>query len=411
MFGFWEMPEGTPPPPPRSSVFVMRNGRYEPQNLMPVLPRPEAMDFDGFVPRRGHGQGLQSRPPEMRQASLFKNPVNIRKDTVRIKSASEGQERSTISFTFDALRPGRLSIFMFVTEAERASDSAETTPGAEDAQAPEPPTRSAHAAGGIGVSERTLELYAQASASSSAGSPNADGQAEPLRPEPLQVREFTAGLGQVFESDAVDFGQWPEASLAFDPSRPKDVPFCVLLELSEETNEEKATHYTYMAFHKASGLGDSPCSSPGRARDRPPWRPQVMAQKLQYGSQCFVLHEVFGVVSKSLKDTETEGGNADCIICLSEPRDTAVLPCRHLCFCGYCAGIVRLQCDRCPVCRQTVVTLLQFVKDGDVEEAKVAPQAGGVVRTGHTESFGATASPPLCAAPSSSSTLPPQPVV
>ena len=39
---------------------------------------------------------------------------------------------------------------------------------------------------------------------------------------------------------------------------------------------------------------------------------------------------------------------------------TLVLPCRHMCFCSYCAGIVRLQCDKCPVCRQKVQSLLQF---------------------------------------------------
>merc|ERR1712176_1537645 len=66
-----------------------------------------------------------------------------------------------------------------------------------------------------------------------------------------------------------------------------------------------------------------------------------------------------------------EGGNPDCVICLSEPRDTAVLPCRHMCFCSYCAGIVRLQCDRCPVCRQKVASLLQFKREASQPDAVV----------------------------------------
>merc|ERR1719469_871553 len=95
------------------------------------------------------------------------------------------------------------------------------------------------------------------------------------------------------------------------------------------------------------------------------WTKQVFAQKLQYNGQCFVLHDLFGVGSK-LSDVTSESNNnavSECIICLAEPRDTAVLPCRHMCFCRHCAGIVRLQCDRCPVCRQKVAKLLQFKRD------------------------------------------------
>eukprot|EP00435_Cladocopium_sp_Y103_P002911 s3662_g1.t1 len=85
--------------------------------------------------------------------------------------------------------------------------------------------------------------------------------------------------------------------------------------------------------------------------ERPPWSAHVIGQKLEHSGQCFILHEVFGAgptgertesnaPRQSLADHELEG-NTDCVICLSEPRDTAVLPCRHMCFCSYCAGIVR----------------------------------------------------------------------
>eukprot|EP00441_Pelagodinium_beii_P024209 CAMPEP_0197653240 /NCGR_PEP_ID=MMETSP1338-20131121/34939_1 /TAXON_ID=43686 ORGANISM="Pelagodinium beii, Strain RCC1491" /NCGR_SAMPLE_ID=MMETSP1338 /ASSEMBLY_ACC=CAM_ASM_000754 /LENGTH=57 /DNA_ID=CAMNT_0043228281 /DNA_START=54 /DNA_END=223 /DNA_ORIENTATION=- len=57
MWGFLDPQEGLPPSNPRSSVYVMRNGRYEPQNLMPVMPRPDILDFDGFVLRRGPNRG------------------------------------------------------------------------------------------------------------------------------------------------------------------------------------------------------------------------------------------------------------------------------------------------------------------------------------------------------------------
>ena len=45
-------------------------------------------------------------------------------------------------------------------------------------------------------------------------------------------------------------------------------------------------------------------------------------------------------------------GGSDCVICLSEPRDTTVLPCRHMCLCSGCAQqLVSTATRKCPVCR------------------------------------------------------------
>lgn len=37
----------------------------------------------------------------------------------------------------------------------------------------------------------------------------------------------------------------------------------------------------------------------------------------------------------------------ECVICLTEPKDTLLLPCRHMCVCSECFRHV----DKCPVCR------------------------------------------------------------
>lgn len=58
-------------------------------------------------------------------------------------------------------------------------------------------------------------------------------------------------------------------------------------------------------------------------------------------------------------------GNTECIICMCEPRDTLILPCRHMAFCNHCAGIMRYQCEKCPICRQHVTSLLQFQRKND----------------------------------------------
>jgi hypothetical protein len=43
----------------------------------------------------------------------------------------------------------------------------------------------------------------------------------------------------------------------------------------------------------------------------------------------------------------------ECVICLSDVKDTIVLPCRHFCICSECGDILRRRApQRCPICRQ-----------------------------------------------------------
>jgi len=385
MFSFWDdAQEDAPPPPARSAIFVMRNGRYEPQNLMPVLPRPDALDFDGFVVRRGANAGyMNPRPPEMRQALLLKNPASLRRDTVKMIASEEGSGEVTFKFTYDALKSGSISVHAMVREVEVTSGGAEKESEPKDPP-PSGSSANAPASGSPAVSERRLELQPQ-------GQLADVQQAKPL--EALEKKQFGEGLGQVFTTQPIKLDQWPDSSLAFDSASrdPKDIPIVICLEADCGEDEEPSTQYTYIAFNRVptspSSGGDT------QAKNRPQWSVQVFAQKLQYGSQCFVLHEVFGA-SKRLPDAEVEGGNSECVICLSEPRDTAVLPCRHMCFCSYCAGIVRLQCDRCPVCRQKVASLLQFRKD-----APPQPLATGAQAASGAETQSASAAPASPASP------------
>ena len=52
----------------------------------------------------------------------------------------------------------------------------------------------------------------------------------------------------------------------------------------------------------------------------------------------------------------------DCVICLTNPKDTAVIPCRHLCLCRDCAGPLQRQSPKCPVCRGPIDQLLHIGK-------------------------------------------------
>ncbi len=50
-------------------------------------------------------------------------------------------------------------------------------------------------------------------------------------------------------------------------------------------------------------------------------------------------------------EDEISDNSAECVVCLSDVRDTLILPCRHLCLCNACADTLRYQANCCPICR------------------------------------------------------------
>jgi len=66
------------------------------------------------------------------------------------------------------------------------------------------------------------------------------------------------------------------------------------------------------------------------------------------------------------KDPQPDDEDTSCVVCLSEPRDTVMLPCRHLCMCSPCADKLRYQHGTCPFCRNPFQALLRIkaIKNG-----------------------------------------------
>ncbi|KNC56417.1 uncharacterized protein AMSG_02388 [Thecamonas trahens ATCC 50062] len=81
---------------------------------------------------------------------------------------------------------------------------------------------------------------------------------------------------------------------------------------------------------------------------------RVLKQIVQIADCYYLLHDIFGVVN----DDDDESN--ECVVCITDPRDTAVLPCRHLCLCAPCAKQLRQRSNRCPICRVPFQSLLQF---------------------------------------------------
>lgn len=66
-----------------------------------------------------------------------------------------------------------------------------------------------------------------------------------------------------------------------------------------------------------------------------------------------MVHDLYGI------NHATSAAPEECVICLSEVRDTVLVPCRHLCVCHHCAQVLRYQSNKCPICRATARAMLR----------------------------------------------------
>ncbi|KAG6495076.1 hypothetical protein ZIOFF_042867 [Zingiber officinale] len=98
----------------------------------------------------------------------------------------------------------------------------------------------------------------------------------------------------------------------------------------------------------------------------------VVKQILWVNKTKYELQEIYGIGNSTDNDTDGNDPGKECVICLSEPRDTTVLPCRHMCMCNGCAKVLRYQTNRCPICRQPVERLLEIRVNDNSEEQEEA---------------------------------------
>eukprot|EP00392_Amoebophrya_sp_AT5.2_P017147 g17470.t1 len=106
------MRPGAPPPPPVvTNTFVLRNGRYESQALMPVNPFADASGFEGGFP--GANGGSQARmwrplhPPDLKQTKLIQSPLHLRRGALLVEE-EDGILFLTIGF--DAACPLKIHV-------------------------------------------------------------------------------------------------------------------------------------------------------------------------------------------------------------------------------------------------------------------------------------------------------------
>jgi len=174
---------------------------------------------------------------------------------------------------------------------------------------------------------------------------------------------FPSGLGQVHmvEWEALWLSQ--AASGTFE-SDGKHCP--LLLELRVEKDADgmpPCTEWTICQLLTARG-------NSGKTRV------EVMSQQFCYSDyQALEALEFFG--SELTADGVTR---QDCIVCQTEPRDTAVLPCRHLCLCSRCADYIRTRTQyhsyKCPICREKIGRMMRIEVPSEDSEPTIGSESG-----------------------------------
>ncbi|KAF2285924.1 hypothetical protein GH714_008976 [Hevea brasiliensis] len=106
---------------------------------------------------------------------------------------------------------------------------------------------------------------------------------------------------------------------------------------------------------------------------------KIVKQVLWIEGVRYELREIYGFGNSFVSDFDDRETEKECVICMTEPKDTAVLPCRHM---QTCVLKVNIQCH-CDGCKKKIRKLLQKV-DG-VYNATINAEQGKVTVTGNVD--------------------------
>ncbi|XP_021067983.1 E3 ubiquitin ligase RNF157 isoform X1 [Mus pahari] len=163
---------------------------------------------------------------------------------------------------------------------------------------------------------------------------------------------YKRGVCQQFclPSHTVDPSEWAEEELGFDLDR-EVYPLVVHAVVDEGDEYFGHCHVLLGTFEKHPD--GTFCVKP-------------LKQKQVVDGVSYLLQEIYGIENKyntqesKVAEDDVSDNSAECVVCLSDVRDTLILPCRHLCLCNTCADTLRYQANNCPICRLPFRALLQI---------------------------------------------------
>eukprot|EP00667_Euglena_gracilis_P017515 EG_transcript_18470 len=179
-------------------------------------------------------------------------------------------------------------------------------------------------------------------------------------PPPVTINP---GVQQVYQSDvAYPFNVNTFAHhLRYYPHCPNLYPMVVTLSYKVPESGAAQAQHTYLQVIAPSasptasddGAGSADFSSPRSA-----FTLRVVKQKLEIDGSVYELEEIYGMSQEWKPGSSEEIEGDTCVICISQRRNTTVMPCRHMCLCSECAEQLRGQTNKCPICRAQIERLV-----------------------------------------------------
>uniref|UniRef100_A0A7N8XYJ9 E3 ubiquitin-protein ligase n=1 Tax=Mastacembelus armatus TaxID=205130 RepID=A0A7N8XYJ9_9TELE len=246
-------------------------------------------------------------PPPQEPVKTLRSLINIRKDTLRLVRCSE-----------DLKLPGDDA-----AGKNRACYNVEFTFDAD--------------------TQVAITIYYQAIEEFHNGVPVYLPQDSSLQSETVH---FKRGVCQQFclPSHTVNLSEWADDELLFDMDK-EIFPMVVQAVVDEGEEHLGHSHILLATFEKVR---------------------KTFFLRLIVDGVSYLLQEIYGIENKynsqesKVADDEISDNSAECVVCLSDVRDTLILPCRHLCLCNACADTLRYQANCCPICRLPFRALLQI---------------------------------------------------
>ncbi|KAJ3669256.1 hypothetical protein LUZ60_011206 [Juncus effusus] len=158
---------------------------------------------------------------------------------------------------------------------------------------------------------------------------------------------FKKGLHQKFKQNpglGMDLGFFEFYELS-NPIEENIYPLVIYAEAKSngQLNSYKTVEATLAVIEKENEVPD--CK----------FRVKVINQILWVDDVRYELQEIYGLDLSNKTNEEKE-----CVICMCEEMDTVLLPCRHSCMCKGCAQEVKVQTNKCPICRKSIDAIMEI---------------------------------------------------
>ncbi|XP_060582699.1 E3 ubiquitin-protein ligase MGRN1-like isoform X2 [Ruditapes philippinarum] len=165
---------------------------------------------------------------------------------------------------------------------------------------------------------------------------------------------YKRGASQLFQQSSyiIDPSRFTDEELQYTADK-EEIPVVIQC-IAEDDENSMHAHMTFALIERSSLDG---C-----------YVVKPLKQKQFVHGLSYLLQEIYGIENKNNEKVKDEDGDdddiedsgAECVICMSDMRDTLILPCRHLCLCSTCAESLRYQASSCPICRSPFRALLQI---------------------------------------------------